>query len=52
MPELAPPPPPQAEFIHPTASQPRDLAVRLEAEARLIEMQGGAAPETVSSEYF
>jgi hypothetical protein len=52
MPELAPPPPPQAEFIHPTASHPRDLSLRLKSEARLIEMQGGANRETVSAEYF
>jgi hypothetical protein len=52
MPQLASPPPPQGEFIHPTASRPRDLGVRLEAEARLIEMQGEAKPETISAGYF
>lgn len=38
MPELAPPLSPLAKFIHPTTGRPRDLAVGLEAEARLIEM--------------
>jgi hypothetical protein len=52
MPELAPPPPPQAEFIRPTIGRPYDLTLRLEAEARLIEMQGGSKPETISSEFF
>ena len=51
MPELAPLPP-QAEIIHSNADRPRDLGVRLEAEARLIEMQGGSKPETISAEYF
>lgn len=41
-----------AEEAGPKFGKPRDLGVRLEAEARLIEMQGGARPETISAEYF
>lgn len=41
-----------AEEAGPKFGRPRDLGARLEAEARLIEMQGGSKPETVSAEYF
>jgi hypothetical protein len=41
-----------AEEAGPKFGRPRDIAVRLEAEGRLIAMQGGAAPETVRAEFF
>jgi hypothetical protein len=41
-----------AEVAGPKFGRPRDLGVRLEAEARLIEMQGGEGRETVRAEYL
>jgi hypothetical protein len=49
MPELAPPPPPQAEFIHPTTGRPteafylwlvKELATKIrELEARIAQLE-------------
>jgi hypothetical protein len=41
-----------AEEAGPKFGRPRDLGVRLEAEGRLIAMQGGAGLETVRADYF
>lgn len=41
-----------AEEAGPKFGRPRDISVRIEAEARLIEMQNGEGRETVKAEYF
>lgn len=41
-----------AEEAGPKFGRPRDLSARLEAEGRLIELQGGSGRESVEAVYF